>query len=49
MASPQWRFCGHGSRYGSDEKVKMTRVAARAGRARAAGAHLRFLPWLYLT
>jgi hypothetical protein len=27
----------------------MTRITARAGRARAVGAHLCFLPWLCLT
>jgi hypothetical protein len=48
MASPRWRFSGHGSRSRSDEKVEMTRVAARAGWARAAGAHRHFLPWLRL-
>jgi hypothetical protein len=49
MASPRWRFYGHGSRSGSDEKVEITRVAARVGRARAVGAHLCFLPWIHLT
>ena len=24
LASPRWRFCGHGSRLGSNEKVEMT-------------------------
>ena len=28
LASPRWRFCGHGSRLGSNEKVEMTLSAS---------------------
>jgi len=44
LASPRWRFCGHGSRLGSNEKVSDDPVCFEADWARAAGAHPYFSP-----
>ena len=49
MASPRWRFCGLGRGLGSNEKVEMTLSALGPMGRGLHGAHLRFLPWLYLT
>ena len=49
MASPRWRFYGLGRGLGLNEKVEMTLSAlGQTGRG-PHGAHLHFLPWLYLT